>query len=627
MILPAQSLIQEALSLFDAVNIAILIGAALVAISTLTSLVSKRFGTPLLLLFLGIGLLAGEDGLLGISFDNNLTAYFIGSLALAIILFDSGFETKLRSYRTAAAPALILATLGVVLTAGFVGAAAHYLFGLGWIQSFLLGSIVASTDAAAVFFLLRVGGIRLRDKVGSTLEIESGANDPMAIFLTMIFVELAIAESIAPAGLGLELALGFFQQMGLGLAFGFVGGFGIAFLLNKLRNLDPGLYPISGLAAALVVYAACALMGGSGFLAAYVAGLIAGNRKVRFAQRLRRFQVGMTWLAQIGMFLTLGLLATPSEFGAIIIPAVILAFVLIFLARPIAVLLCLAPFSFRSREKLFIGWVGLRGAVSILLALLPAISGMDSSNIYFNVVFVMVLASLLIQGWTIQPAAKALNVALPPEPGLVDRVEIELRGGSEFELVGYRIHPESAIAKGARVPRWARPAMIIRGGQTHSFHTIGALQANDQVYLFASPGRLRLLDRIYTNPADSLASPADVQFHVKGQAPLSELIRQYRLPIEESDTDISVGEFLYKAFDGGPVEGDRLSYAEIDLVVAGLDEAGKVTRVGLAVHEPDAGARQVVMDLILKGWRRVRRGFGQGRAADRDAGDQSASEN
>lgn len=565
----------------------------------------------MLLLFLGIGLLAGEDGLIGISFDNNLTAYFIGSLALAIILFDSGFETKLRSYRTAAAPALILATLGVVLTAGLVGAAAHFLFGLGWIQSFLLGSIVASTDAAAVFFLLRVGGIRLKDKVGSTLEIESGANDPMAIFLTMVFVELAVAETIAPGDMGLEFALGFFKQMGLGLAFGFVGGFGIAFLLNKLRNLDPGLYPISGLAAALVVYAACALLGGSGFLAAYVAGLIAGNRKVRFAQRLRRFQVGMTWLAQIGMFLTLGLLASPSEFGGIIIPAIVLAFVLIFLARPLAVLLCLAPFNFRSREKLFIGWVGLRGAVSILLALLPALAGIDSSNIYFNVVFVMVLASLLVQGWTIQPAAKALNVSLPPETGLVERVEIELRGGSEFELVGYRIHSESAIAKGERVPRWARPALIIRGGETHSFHTIGALRANDHVYLFASPSRLRLLDRIYTSPAESLASPPDVQFQVKGQALLSDLIDQYRLPIESDEEDLTVGEFLNIAFDHEPVEGDRLNFEELDLVVGGLDEAGKVTRVGLAIHEPDPGTSQAVMDLLRRGVRRVQKTYAQ----------------
>lgn len=585
-------------------NIAILIGAALVALSTLTSLVSKRFGTPLLLLFLGIGLLAGEDGLLGISFDNNLTAYFIGSLALAIILFDSGFETKLRSYRTAAAPALVLATLGVVLTAGLVGVAAHYLFGLGWIQSFLLGSIVASTDAAAVFFLLRVGGIRLREKVGATLEIESGANDPMAIFLTMIFVELAIAENASAGALGFEFALGFVQQMGLGLVFGLLGGLGIAFLLNKLRNLDPGLYPISGLAAALVVYAACALVGGSGFLAAYVAGVVAGNRRVRFAQRLRRFQVGMTWLAQIGMFLTLGLLATPSQFAGIIIPAIVLAFVLIFLARPLAVMICLLPFGFRSREKLFIGWVGLRGAVSILLALLPAIGGMDNSNVYFNIVFVMVLASLLVQGWTIQPAAKALNVALPPEPGLVDRLEIELRGGSEFELVGYRIHPESAIAKGERIPRWARPALIIRGGETHSFHTIGPLKANDQVYLFASPTRLRLLDRIYTSPAESLASPPDVHFQVKGQAPLREVLRHYQVEIEAEES-VSIGEYLYQIFNGEPVEGDRVGFDQLDLVVSGLDEAGKVTSVGLAIHEPDPGMSRAVLDLAGKGMRRV----------------------
>ena len=290
--------------MFESINLAILIGAGLVATSALTSIISQRIGAPLLLIFLGIGLLAGENGVLGIRFDSGTTAYFIGSLALAIILFDSGFATPMKSYRVAAAPALTLATLGVILTTAFVGAAAHFLFSLGWIESLMLGSIIASTDAAAVFFLLRVGGITLRDRVKSTLEIESGANDPMAIFLTATLVELAANTNGMTADLTGELFVGFALQIGLGLLFGAIGGVAIAMLLNRLRQFDAGLYPIVGIAVSLVVFASSGLLGGSGFLSAYVAGLISGNMHLRFAGRIRRFQVGTTWLAQIGMFPT-----------------------------------------------------------------------------------------------------------------------------------------------------------------------------------------------------------------------------------------------------------------------------------------------------------------------------------
>jgi len=607
---PVRAADEEVWTLIESVNIAILIGAALVALAALTSLVSQRFGAPLLLVFLGIGLLAGEDGLLGIVFDSSSAAYFIGSLALAIILFDSGFETPLRKYRVAAAPALSLATFGVVMTAGLTGVAAHYLFRIGWLEAFLLGSIVASTDAAAVFFLLKSAGIRLREKVAATLEIESGANDPMAIFLTILMIELIMANATnGGAAIGIEIVLTFIQQMGLGIIFGLLGGLGIAWLLNKLVNLDPGLYPISGLAAALVVFSACSLLGGSGFLAAYVAGVVAGNRKVRFAHRLRRFQVGMIWLAQIGMFLALGLLATPSEFPTIAVPALILAAFLIFFARPLSVWFCLLPFGFRSRESLFTGWVGLRGAVSILLAILPGLSGMENGNLYFNVVFVMVLISLLVQGWTIKPAAKLLKVALPQERGLADRVELELRGGAEMELVGYRIHPDSAIAKGERVPRWARPAMVIRDGLSYSMHSIGPLQANDQVYLFSSPRRVRLLDQIYASPSSEMIIESDIQFRLKGSTKISDIIRQYGIDLPEQAKGLTAGEFLDQALDGNPVSGDRLSVGDIDLVVCSLDEAGNVATVGIVIDEEDPGTGALMLDLARRILGRARRGF------------------
>ncbi len=573
--------------MFEQINIAILIGAALVALSAVTSLVSQRAGAPLLLVFLAIGLLAGEDGLLGISFDSAGAAYFIGSLALAIILFDSGFETPLKSYRVAAAPALTLATLGVVLTAGLVGLAARFLFGIGWVEAFLLGSIVASTDAAAVFFLLRVGGLRLRDRVKSTLEIESGANDPMAIFLTVLLVDLWVMQQAGTLELGPGLILAFVQQIGIGVIIGAIGGLAIALFMNSLRDLDPGLFPITGLAAALVVYAIAALIGGSGFLAAYVAGLVAGNRRLQYAQRLRRFQVGMTWLAQIGMFLTLGLLATPSQFGAVALGAIALAAFLIVIARPLAVWICLLPFRFKPREVIFIGWVGLRGAVSILLAVLPGLGGVENGEFFFNVVFVMVLASLLLQGWTVRAAANLLDIVLPSEPGVVDRVELELRGGAEVELVGYRIHPESAIAMGERAPRWARPTLVIRDEKTYSIHNAGPLRAHDQVYLFASPQQVRILDRIYAKPANAELAAPFADFMLKPDIDMREVCAQYGLPVEDIEADETLGDFVERMLNGPALVGDHHSFGGVDLVVAAINDAGEISQIGVNVEPED----------------------------------------
>ncbi|WP_119677659.1 potassium/proton antiporter [Indioceanicola profundi] len=578
--------------MIDAVNFAILIGAGLIVVSVFTSLISQRLGAPLLLIFLGIGLLAGEDGLLGIDFDDGSAAYFIGSLALAIILFDSGFETRLQSYRLAAAPALTLATVGVVFTAGLLGAAAHVLIGLDWIEAVMLGAIVASTDAAAVFFLLRVGGITLRERVRATLEIESGTNDPMAIFLTLTLVELAAAQD-GLGGFGWELAWTFVQQMGLGLVFGLVGGIVIARLLNRLRDLDPGLYPIAALSMALVVFAATGMLGGSGFLAAYLAGLVAGNRRIRHAPRLRRFQVGMSWLAQIGMFLTLGLLATPSQFGVVALPAVLLALILIFVARPLAVWLCLLPFGFSGREIGFVGWVGLRGAVSILLAILPTIGGVQNGGVYFNVVFIMVLASLLIQGWTIGFAARRLRLVVPPRIGPVDRLELELPGDAGQEVVAYRIHADSPLSKGERIPRWARPHLIVRGDKTLKIHNAGSLQAGDHVYLFASPRQVELLDKIYAGPAVVEDRTFYGDFPLPADAKLGDLARQYGIVVDGADTEACIGDLLMREFNNRPELGDRMSLGPIDLVVRSLDDGGAVADVGI-VLDPEGEAQPPV---------------------------------
>jgi cell volume regulation protein A len=293
--------------------LAILVGTGLIVLSALTSLIASRVGAPLLLVFLAIGLLAGEDGPGGIQFSDAPVAYFLGSLALAIILFDSGFNTRLKSFRNAAAPAIVLATVGVVLTAAVLGVVAHFLFGFSYLEGFLIGSIVGSTDAAAVFFLLRVGGITIRDRVRSTLEVESSSNDPMAILLTAAVVDLLTTTN----GMG-DLTWGFalqvLQQMGLGLGLGAAGGLVLVWLVNRLE-LEAGLYPVVTVGAALLIFAATGLLGGSGFLAVYVAGLIGGNAPMRGSVAVRRFQEGLTWLCQIVMFLLLGLFATPSQFA------------------------------------------------------------------------------------------------------------------------------------------------------------------------------------------------------------------------------------------------------------------------------------------------------------------------
>ena len=322
-----------------------LVGTALVLAAAFSSLIAFRFGAPLLLLFLGLGLAAGIDGL-GIEFDNARLAYFVGALALAVILFESGFGTPLTALRQAAMPALSLATIGVIITTDLFGVAAFYLTDFSWLESFLLGAAVASTDAAAVFFLLRAGNLQLRDRVRSTLEIESGTNDPIAIFLTITLVEV-IAAGFDPEAevLVIDIVVGFFVHMGLGAIIGLLGGLAIVRLVSRL-NLDHGLLPIFVLTLSLLVFAAGGAFGGSGFLAVYLAGLVAGNSDIRAQASLKRFQDGVSWLAQIIMFLVLGLFATPSQFLAILPVSVALGLFLIFVARPMAVWLCLIPFRF-----------------------------------------------------------------------------------------------------------------------------------------------------------------------------------------------------------------------------------------------------------------------------------------
>lgn len=383
--------------------------SVLVLISILLEPIAARIGSPLLLLFLVLGMLLGEDGPGGIHFDDFELAYQLGVMALAMILLAGGLETPLADVRRAAAPAFVLATVGVVLTAATVGAAATFFFGVPLMEGLLLGAVVGSTDAAATFLLLGQRNLRLRGRIRETILVESGINDPMAIFLTVTVVGIVDAGASLDAGSLPDLAWEFGQQLGLGAVAGLGGGYLLAWLAGRVR-LPLGLYAPLCLAGALAIFGGTRLIGGSGFLAIYLAGLMLTWRLRRAHDRIVHFHEGLAWLSQILMFVMLGLLVTPSDLGATLLPAIALAFVLIFIARPLAVLVCLAPFRFPWRDQLFVGWVGLRGAVPIFLAIIPVISPGPVTVTFFNVVVVIVFASLLLQGWTIPWAARRLRV-------------------------------------------------------------------------------------------------------------------------------------------------------------------------------------------------------------------------
>ena len=384
----------------------ILLGGLLLLLSVFAGLVSARLGAPLLLAFLALGMLAGEDGPGHIRFSDFRLSYLIGSAALAIILFDGGISTKWSAVRKLILPSALLATVGVAITAGIVGATAHYGFSIPWLDALLLGAVVAPTDAAAVASLLHMQKLNLRERVAGVLEVESGLNDPMAVFITLALVELI--RHHANAG-WLNAGELFGMQMVGGAVIGLAGGQALLFLFRKLK-LNAGLYPILGLAGALIVFGGAQVAEASGFLATYLAALILGNGRYAGKEMVDRFFGSFAWLSQIVLFLMLGLLVTPSHLEPLLGSAFAVAAVLILVARPIAVALCLAPFRFQWREILFISWVGLRGAVPIFLAIIPVLTGARGGGLLFGTAFIVVMVSLLIQGWTVAPLARRLKL-------------------------------------------------------------------------------------------------------------------------------------------------------------------------------------------------------------------------
>lgn len=439
--------------------------AVILLVSVLASKVSDRFGVPALVLFLALGMLAGSDGPGGIYFDDAAVAQFLGAAALALILFAGGLDTGWRDVRPVLGYGLTLATLGVLLTAAAFGVFAHFFLGLSLLEGLLLGSIVSSTDAAAVFSVLRSRNVSLKGQLKPLLELESGSNDPMAALLTVGFVQVLTQPDLSPAGLLLLFGL----QMPLGAAVGLAAGKGIVLLVNRLNLGYEGLYPVLTLALVLLTYSLTNLIGGNGFLAVYLAGILVGNHDFLHKRSLLRFHDGMAWLMQIAMFLTLGLLVFPSRLVPVIGPGLLAAAWLMLVARPLSVFACLLPTRLSLREKVFVSWVGLRGAVPIVLATFPLLAKASHADFMFNMVFFVVLASVLVQGTSIPLVARWLGLDAPLVPQRIFPLEYNPTAGLKSELRELGIPADSpAVGKSLvalRLPAEALVVLIARGNE------------------------------------------------------------------------------------------------------------------------------------------------------------------
>ncbi len=589
----------------DTVSLAILLGSLLVLTGILSSLVALRFGAPLLLVFLLVGMLAGEGGPGGIKFDDVGIAYTVGSIALALILFDGGLRTRFASLRNVLAPAVTLATVGVLVTTLLTAPVAKFVLGIGWIQALLIGAVVGSTDAAAVFFLINARGLRLRPRVRAVLEVESGTNDPFAIFLALLLVEILLVGGQSWSHALVTLL----RDAVFGCIIGFAGGQIITLVLNRL-TLAQGLHAPFVAVSALVVFAFANAVHASGFLAVYLAGLVVGNKQTRAHNSVVVFLDAVTWLAQIVMFVLLGLLAWPHRLTETLFGAIAIAVVLMLIARPAAVFLCLAPFNFHFNERVFISWVGLRGAVGIFLASIPLLVGLPGAHIYFDVAFVVVLLSLLVQGWTVALAARKLDIAFTRADPIPRRIELDLPGQLAREIVGYPVPPNSPFLRRGLIPNWARPTLVIRNEEILTPAEAEPVREGDYIYLLAPPEKAQALDRFFVRmPPPALPDPRLLgDFFVPGTATLGALADIYGLQVAADHTDVTLADYFSELLRRKPKKGDIVALGPIALLAHKVDN-GVVTTVGLRLDEPEGQSG----DLIGRAktvWQRIQKYLG-----------------
>lgn len=532
-------------------NAGMLITGALLVLGVVSSRFSARLGLPVLVVFLGVGMLAGSDGLGGLAFDDAALANTIGSVLLAFILFDGGLQTALDDVRAAWRPSLSLATLGVALTAALTGVAAAAILQVPIVYGLLLGAIVSSTDAAAVLSVLRTSGIRLPPRLSATLEVESGSNDPMAIFLTVGLITY-LQNPATPLS---ELALLFAAQFGVGAAVGVAVGVAAARTVNRVALGYSGLYPVLASAFGLLAFGLAAVLGGSGFLAVYLAGIVLNERARVSRHGIRLFHDALAWLSQIALFILLGMLSFPSRLGEVAGPGLLVAVVLTFVARPVAVWLSARPFGFRARELVLLSWGGLKGAVPITLATFPLVAGLPHSTLLFDVVFFVVLLSATLQGSTLRPLAQRLGIGEPADDAAPLSVEINTLRHMPVEIVEFRVAASARVA-GQRLADLALPdgatvAVVLHEGEALPPRGATPLRPGDHVFIAVRSELVPLLHRLFDPTAALVPLPDGLQLAFRDATTLGQLHRFFGLPAPTWSEQTLGG--LLEASDGAPV--------------------------------------------------------------------------